>query len=142
MTVEGSEELSATYFGTGGEAQPWKNIRGSVKSIEVKGLKGLPQEIFNDFVACTTITLPATLTKIGRSAFWMNSPSKIAKITCAATTAPTLNNANAVFNNTTVQNVLLDIPDAGVGSFGTTDKWKDFNIPQLVITFDANGGEW
>jgi hypothetical protein len=66
-----------------------------------------------------------------------------------------LSGAYAFFRDVNKANIKLIIPDDMVGIYGTgtttgdstkspnpTIVWSEFNIPQLVITFDANGGEW
>jgi hypothetical protein len=88
----------------------------------------------------STIKLPSTISTIQNEAF--RSCTYLNSIEISRSSPPTLTNGANTFRDVNIQNITLVIPDDGVGEYGTTAVWKDMNIPQLIITFDANGGEW
>jgi hypothetical protein len=160
LTITGSGDMHMFDYsnanGGYGDWQPWRLLNGQITSIVIgDNITSTGEDMFYNCNAVTNITLPAGFRYIGNYSFGR----------CAALTSITINGTGPVvepygtrqFEYINVEGITLNIPDAMVGTYATSTLnfgvsgvadnktptlWRDFNIPQLMITFDANGGEW
>jgi hypothetical protein len=125
--------------------QPWgkNNKTIGIKEVEVEsGITAVGQDVVSYLPDATKITLQGS-PQLG-ICFACDNP-KLNELVINGSSMPTAS-GDSHFRNINKAGVTLTIPDNMVGPYATTTTdgivWADFNIPQLVITFDANGGEW
>ena len=86
-------------------------------------IKSLDASAFSKCASLTTITLPASLTTIGVSAF--AECYALESVTNEAVTPQTIN--PNVFDNLTLSNICLYVPESAVSTYKNTAVWKDFS---------------
>ena len=146
LTISGEGAMydyAQSTFG-GGKTSPWYASRASVTKIVVnEGVTALGAYAFYGSTNCTEISLPSTLTDIKNYA--LANCSTVTKITCKASTPPTL--PAAAFDNTyrCFQNVPTDcpiyVPKQSVNTYKATAGWSTFTSYQELEEGTEGGGD-
>ena len=143
LTISGTGAMKdyATY---GSGRSLWYTSRASVTKIVVnEGVTALGAYAFYGSTNCTEISLPSTLTDIKNYA--LANCSTVTKITCKASTPPTL--PAAAFDNTyrCFQNVPTDcpiyVPKQSVNTYKATAGWSTFTNYQELEEGTEGGGD-
>lgn len=143
LTISGTGAMKdyATY---GSGRSLWYTSRASVTKIVVnEGVTALGAYAFYGSTNCTEISLPSTLTDIKNYA--LANCSTVTKITCKASTPPTL--PAAAFDKTyrCFQNVPTDcpiyVPKQSVNTYKTTAGWSTFTNYQELEEGTEGGGD-
>ena len=146
LTISGEGAMydyaQSTMFG--GKTSPWYTSRASVTKIVVnEGVTALGAYAFYGSTNCTEISLPSTLTDIKNYA--LANCSTVTKITCKASTPPTL--PEAAFDKTyrCFQNVPTDcpiyVPKQSVNTYKATAGWSTFTNYQELEEGTEGGGD-
>ena len=84
-----------------------------------------------------SVTIPQTVTRIGKRAF--KCCNDLEKVTCMATTPPTMAVSTA-FENSVYENATLLVPKGCVGAYMAANGWKNFMyIEELPYDFMVDG---
>lgn len=143
LTISGTGAMKdyATY---GSGRSLWYTSRASVTKIVVnEGVTALGAYAFYGSTNCTEISLPSTLTDIKNYA--LANCSTVTKITCKASTPPTL--PAAAFDNTyrCFQNVPTDcpiyVPKQSVNTYKAAAGWSTFTNYQELEEGTEGGGD-
>lgn len=143
LTISGTGAMKdyATY---GSGRSLWYTSRASVTKIVVnEGVTALGAYAFYGSTNCTEISLPSTLTDIKNYA--LANCSTVTKITCKASTPPTL--PAAAFDKTyrCFQNVPTDcpiyVPKQSVNTYKATAGWSTFTNYQELEEGTEGGGD-
>lgn len=146
LTISGTGAMKdyATSTFNGGKTSPWYASRASVTKIIVnEGVTALGTYAFYGSINCTEISLPSTLTDIKNYA--LANCSTVTKITCKASTPPTL--PAAAFDKTyrCFQNVPTDcpiyVPKQSVNKYKATAGWSTFTNYQELEEGTEGGGD-
>ena len=146
LTISGTGAMRdyATSTTFGGKKSPWFASRATVTKIIVnEGVTALGTYAFFGSTICTEISLPSTLTDIKNYA--LSNCSTVTKITCKASTPPTL--PAAAFDNTyrCFQNVPTDcpiyVPKQSVNTYKATAGWSTFTSYQELEEGTEGGGD-
>ena len=144
LTISGEGAMydyaQSTMFG---DTSPWYASRANVTKIVVnEGVTALGAYAFFGSINCTEISLPSTLTDIKNYA--LANCSTVTKITCKASTPPTL--PEAAFDKTyrCFQNVPTDcpiyVPKQSVNTYKATAGWSTFtNYQELEEGAEGDG---
>jgi hypothetical protein len=159
LWITGSGAVPSMYR-SGSDMRPWgtngTSAMGILQVDVASGITELGQDAMAYLPDVTKITLQSLNTKLGTSFGSVCLKLSELEIKGSGSRVPAaISDAYSFFQGITKSAVKLIIPDDMVGLYGTgtttggstssqnpTIVWNEFNIPQLVITFDANGGEW
>ena len=143
LTISGTGAMMdyATY---GGVQSPWYTFKESVTKIIVnEGVTALGAYAFYSSINCTEISLPSTLTDIKNYA--LANCSTVTKITCKASTPPTLPAAAYDKTYRCFQNVPTNcsiyVPKQSVNTYKATAGWSTFTNYQELEEGTEGGGD-
>lgn len=143
LTISGTGAMKdyATY---GSGRSPWYASRTNVTKIIVnEGVTALGTNAFYGSTKCTEISLPSTLTDIKNYA--LSNCSTVTKITCKASTPPTLPAAAYDHTYRCFQNVPTDcpiyVPKQSVNTYKETAGWNTFTNYQELEEGTEGGGD-
>lgn len=143
LTISGTGAMKdyATY---GSGRSPWYASRTNVTKIIVnEGVTALGTNAFYGSTKCTEISLPSTLTDIKNYA--LSNCSTVTKITCKASTPPTLPAAAYDHTYRCFQNVPTDcpiyVPKQSVNTYKEIAGWNTFTNYQELEEGTEGGGD-
>ena len=147
LTISGTGAMRdyATSTYNGGKKSPWYASRASVTKIVVnEGVTALGTYAFYGSTQCSEISLPSTLTDIRTYA--LANCSTVTKITCKASTPPTLPSPTAnggkyqCFQNVST-NCPIYVPKKSVNTYKETAGWSTFTNYQELEEGTEGGGD-
>ena len=143
LTISGTGAMQdyATY---GSGRSLWFASRANVTKIVVnEGVTALGTYAFYGSINCTEISLPSTLTNI--KTYALANCSTVTKITCKASTPPTLPAPTATGKYQCFQNVPADcpiyVPKQSVNTYKATAGWSTFTNYQELEEGTEGGGD-
>ena len=146
LTISGTGAMRdyATSTWGGGKQSPWYTFKESVTKIIVnEGVTALGTYAFYKSINCTEISLPSTLTDI--KTYALSNCSTVTKITCKASTPPTLPAPTSTGKYQCFQNVPTDcpiyVPKQSVNTYKATAGWSTFTNYQELEEGAEGGGD-
>lgn len=101
---------------------PWVSLKTAVTDVVVEeGITQLPARSFANFTLLRTVSLPATLEKLGASCF--NGCTSLESIASAAPTAPQA--GSSCFKNVSTA-IPVSVPEGAESSYRAAAEWKNF----------------
>ena len=119
------------------EDRPWHAFWEKVQTVNLgEGVTKIGKLALCELRKMTSITLPKSVTEIGERAF--TSSKSLTNFTVAWKDAGSIPNIQAnVFDDVTLSDVTLYVPEGMVDTYKAKNVWKDFDIQETPPTLSA-----
>ena len=119
------------------EDQPWHAFWVKVQTVTLgEGITKIGKRALCELWKMTSITIPKSVTEIGEEAF--ASSKSLTNFTVAWKDAGSIPDIQAnVFNDVTLSDVTLYVPEGMVDTYKAKNVWKDFDIQETPPTLSA-----
>ena len=119
------------------EDQPWHAFWEKVQTVTLgEGITKIGKRALCELRKMTSITIPKSVTEIGEEAF--ASSKSLTNFTVAWKDAGSIPDIQAnVFNDVTLSDVTLYVPEGMVDTYKAKNVWKDFDIQETPPTLSA-----
>lgn len=120
------------------EDQPWHAFWVKVQTVTLgEGVTKIGKQALRELRKMTSITIPKSVTEIGEEAF--ASSKSLTNFTVAWKDAGSIPDIQAnVFNDVTLSDVTLYVPEGMVDTYKAKNVWKDFDIQETPPTLSAD----